>query len=212
MKNLLRTWYVNGRKVPFEINIIDKRIELIQKKLSVINEKICNEEELSADEETQYSDYMKLIKKYERETKLKICASEFFLKDDFLHSYLFLSDYIEGYEVLRTILDFDYYKDQTSKINNYSFTSLDFYISPPPKECHDHFVVSIETSKVVEVCGGTTVFDVEGYAFDLGSQIIKEIAVYFYMFLAEEMISFGNSKLVNNKNVLNLLNYRIGLH
>lgn len=211
-KNLLRTWYVNECKSPFEIVIIDKRVELIQKNLSVINEKIRNEEELSIIEEKQYNDYTKAAKNCEYETKLKTCAGEFFLKDKFLHAYLSLSDFTKMYEVLKTILEFDCFNDKRRKINDSSFTVLDFTIYPSPKECNDYFVVPIETSKIIERFGGKTNFHIAGYASDLGSQIIKEIVVYFYMFLAEEMIGFGNSKLIDNKKVLDLFNYHIGLH
>lgn len=47
---------------------------------------------------------------------------------------------------------------------------------------------------------------------DQVGKIIKEIAVYFYILLAEEMLVFNNAKLINNKRVSDLLNYRIGPH
>lgn len=211
-RNALRTWYTKECSEFFKINIIDKRIDLIQADLSILNDKISNGEELSSVEEHQYSNYTKEIKRCEFEANLRACACEFFLKDKSLHSYLLLSDYIELYEVLKTILDFDYFNEKRRKMNDQSYTILDFTISPPPTECHDYFVVPVETSKIVEKFGEITTFHIAGHVYDLGSQITKEIAVYFYMFLAEEMLVFGNKELINNKKVLDLFNYRIGLH
>ena len=50
------------------------------------------------------------------------------------------------------------------------------------------------------------------YVIDLGHEIIKDIAVEFYIFLSEEIIDYDYVQLVQNKKVLNLLSYHVGLH
>lgn len=213
MQNALREWFIDGCQTPFEIKIIDKRIDIIQKRISLINEKIHNEEELSIEEENQYTNYMKALKKCNLETNLKVYASEIFLKDRNFHSYLLLSNYMDIYEVLKTILNFDCF-DRSANMNNPFYTYLDFiiYLSSDKKH-YVYFVAPIETSKVVEIFGGSTASHIAGGdAADLGSQVLKEVAVYFYVFLAKEVLIRGNKELVENKKVLNLLNYHVGLH
>lgn len=50
------------------------------------------------------------------------------------------------------------------------------------------------------------------YVGDLGKDIIKDIIIEYYLFLSGEIIEYENVQLLQNKDVLNLLAYRVGLH
>ena len=98
------------------------------------------------------------------------------------------------------------------KMNDLSYTALDFTIYPSPKECHDHFVVPLEREKVKKIFGEITNYHIGGDAADLGSELLKEVVIYYYFFLAEEVIDFNMKRIAENKNAMNLFEYRIGLH
>lgn len=211
-KNLLRKWYINGCTEAFQIAINDKRIHKIKENLSNILEKIQNEDNLTIAEEKQYNLYMHVLKKCEHETVLKVQACIFFLKDTHLHAYFSLSSYLEIYEIIQVILNFDYYNDKRKKMSDLNYTGLDFTIYPPPEECNNYFSVPIENSKLDEIFGGTTMHHIFGDAADLGSNLLRDVVVYYYFFLAEEIIAFKNLNIVDSPKMLNLFNYQIGLH
>lgn len=211
-KNAMRTWYMDSEKSPFEVRIEDKREESINRQIDELNEKIENNFELSDKEEKWFAVLGKGKKRLERENQLKRCAIEFFLKDLYVQSYLNCDTYLDLYKIMKTILDYDYHNDFNMLINKYGYSKIDVYLSPAPKECCDHFVVPIKDSKLKELFGDINTFSIWGYVPDLQSENVKDIVKYFYLFLAEEFVIRNHRDLVNNPKVLNLLNYRIGLH
>ncbi len=121
--------------------------------------------------------------KHENESLLKQKAIDFFLKDEGLQIYLGITTYV------RCFLD------------------------PAPEEDHDHFSVCIETKLIYEHIGGHSVYDLFGiYIFDLDNSIVKDIAVRFYFFLSNEIITYNNLQIIQNKRILSLLSYSVGLH
>lgn len=211
-KNSLREWFINGCKEDFTVTIKDQRIDIIQGHLSEIIQKIQQEQDLTSAEENTYDTYMRAIKKCEQETALKEKACTFFLKDSMLQGYLFITSPLKLYSFIERILNFDYFNEPHKKRNDPLYAILDFSISPPPKECHDYFTVPLERERIKEVFGDVTNYHIGGYAVDLGGQLLEEVAVYYYLFLAEEILKFNMNKITENKKVMNLLNYQVGLH
>ena len=210
-KNRLREWYFNEHKTDFKVVINDKRQLVIIDHLKEINEKLQHHQDLTIQEETIYGIYKMALKKCEHESLLKEKAIEFFLKDLNLQSYLCINSYLELLDFVKNILDYDYYDQK--KYCNSQYISLDIYLDPAPKECRDHFVVCIDKKQIDKHLGDHARFNLFGlYVIDLGHEIIKDIAVEFYIFLSEEIIDYDYVQLVQNKKVLNLLSYHVGLH
>lgn len=209
-KNNLREWYYSNHKDNFKVIINDKRQLSIRTHLNEVKVKL-NKEELSIKEEIEYQNYIRALKKCERERSLKEKAVDFFLKDDNLQAYLCINGYLELLDVVKNILEYDYYDQQ--KHRNPQYVQLDIFLDPAPKECHEHFVVCIEKEKIDEQLGGHSQYDLFGsYVIDLGRDIIKDIVIGYYLFLSEEILDYNNVQLLQNKKVLNLLTYRAGLH
>lgn len=210
-KNNIRKWYFNGQRGEVNVKIHDKRQTKIIENRSYIDKKINMQEELSTEEEYQYEIYTRAIKKCEHECKLKEQAIKFFLEDRMLQAYIHITTYLELVDYVEKILDYEYFDQK--KFTNPDYIALDIFLDPAPKICHDHFVACVEKDKVKEIFSGRSLYDFWGtYVIDLGSQVIKEIAINFYLFLAEEVIDFNNIELSDNKKVINLLEYKVGRH
>lgn len=210
-KNNIRKWYFNGQRGEVNVKIHDKRQTKIIENRSYIDKKINMQEELSTEEEYQYEIYTRAIKKCEHECKLKEQAIKFFLEDRMLQAYIYITTYLELVDYVEKILDYEYFDQK--KFTNPDYIALDIFLDPAPKICHDHFVACVEKNKVKEIFSGRSLYDFWGtYVIDWGSQVIKEIAINFYLFLAEEVIDFNNIELSDNKKVINLLEYKVGRH
>ena len=209
-KNNLREWYYGNHKNNFKVIINDKHQLSIKAHLNEINVKL-KQQDLTIEEEVAYANYTREVRKCEHERILKEKAIDFFLKDDCLQAYLFINNYLELLDVVKNILENDYYDQQ--KHRNPQYVQLDIFLDPAPKECHDHFVVCIETEKIDKQLGGHFLYDLFGsYVFDLGSDIVNDIVIGYYLFLSEEIVDHNNVQLLQNKKILNLLTYRVGLH
>ena len=208
-KNNLREWYYSNHKSNFKVIINDKRQLLIADHLNEMNVKL-KQQDLTVEEEAEYQNYIKGLKRCEYEKLLKEKAVDFFLKDHGLQAYL-CNNYLELLDAVKSILEYDYYDQQ--KYGNSQYIQLDIFLDPAPEECHDHFVVCIEKKKIDERLGGHSQYHFLGsYVIDLGRNIIKDIVIGYYLFLSEEIIDYNNVHLIHNKKVLNLLTYRAGLH
>lgn len=209
-KNNLREWFINGCVEDFEVIINDERVEVCYGYLKKIMKKIQQEEELTEEEEHMYDLYMKVIKQCEHEVALKKQACDFFLKDEFLHGYFWINSCFKLYPFIEQILNFECFNDE--KMSDSSYIALDFYVYPRPKECHSYFTAPLGREKVEKVFGKITNYNVFGDVLDLEKELLKEVAIYYYFFLAREIINFDMKKIVENKQVMNLLNFQIGLH
>ena len=209
-KNNLREWYYSNHKSRFNVVINDKRKTSISVHMNEINMKL-KQHDLTIKEEVEYQNYIRALRKCEHESQLKEKAIEFFLKDDGLQAYLCINNYLELLDIVKSILEYDYYDQQ--KHGNNQYVQLDVFLDPAPEECHEHFVVCIEKEKIDKQLGGHSQYDLFGlYVIDLGRNIIKDIVVGYYLFLSEEILDYNNVQLIHNKKVMNLLTYRAGLH
>nr|WP_304580670.1 hypothetical protein [uncultured Acetatifactor sp.] len=209
-KNNLREWYYSNHKSKFKVVINDKRQLSISTHLSEINVKL-KQQDLTIKEEVEYHNYIKALRRCEHESLLKEKAIDFFLRDEGLQAYLCINNYLELLDVVKSILEYDYYGQK--KHRDPQYVQLDIFLDPAPEECHEHFVVCIEKKKIDEQLGGHTQYDLfESYVIDLGGDIIKDIVIGYYLFLSEEIIDYNNDQLLHNKKVMNLLTYRAGLH
>ena len=210
-KNMLREWYLNEQPFDFDVNIVDERIEKISKYLLEIDQKINREEELSYKEEEKYNSYKQAVKEYQCEDELKTLAITFFLKDRGLQAYFGIDNYFGIFDIVKNILDFD---DFGVTVHN-NYTSLDFTCYYESKK-YVYFVVPIEDAKISGKLELRALYFGAYYITDLGIELLKDISVYFYMFLAEELLSGRHKDCINeksiNKKVLNLLEYKVGLH
>lgn len=212
-KNNLREWFVNGCIGDFEVTICDDRMKICYEHLEEIIKKIQHEEDLTKEEEHTYDVHMRAIRKCEREVAHKKQACIFFLKDVFLHNYFHIHSYVGLCVFIEKILNFDFHNDRIQTGDDLSsYIQLDFFLEPPPKECHDHFTVPLEMEKVKKIFEGISVYHLfRRDAADLGSELLKDAAIYYYFFLAEEVIDY-KTRIVENKKAMNLLHYKIGLH
>ena len=210
-KNRLREWYFNSRYKNFTVCINDKRQMKLQENLKKLNIKIHEQKVLTSEEEKEYELYTRALQMCKHESLLKQKAIEFFLKDQYLWAILCMNNYLQLLEFVKEILNYDYFNQD--RYNNKQNVMLDIYLTPKPKECNDHFIVCIEKKKLDELFGGHLVYDIFGAdLLDFDKKTRREIAVAFYMFLAEEVICFKNENIIENKKVLNLLEYTVGVH
>ena len=210
-KNRLREWYFNSRYKNFTVCINDKRQMKLQENLKKLNLKIHEQKDLTLEEEYEYELYTRSLQKCNHESLLKQKAIEYFLKDQYLQAFFCMNNYLQLLEFVKEILNYDYFNQD--RYNNKQNIMLDIYLTPKPKECNDHFVVCIEKKKMDELFGGHSVYDIFGAdLIDFDKKTRREIAVAFYMFLAEEVIRLKNENIIENKKVLNLLEYRVGVH
>ncbi|MCM1494509.1 MAG: toll/interleukin-1 receptor domain-containing protein [Bacteroides sp.] len=209
-KNKLREWYYSTYKSNFNVIINDKRQIPIKNHLDKINTKM-QQQDLAIGDEVAYHTYMRELRNYEKESLLKQKAIDFFLKDEGLQIYLGITTYLELLDMAKKILNYDYYDQK--KYNDSKYVTLDVFLDPAPEECHDHFSACIETELIDEHIGGHSVYDLFGlYIIDLDNSIVKDIAIRFYFFLSDEIITHDNVQLIQNKRILDLLSYSVGLH
>lgn len=210
-RNNIRKWHFDDKKDKVTVKILDKRQAEIAKNRSHIDQKINMQKELSPLEEVQYEQYTRAIKKCEHECKIKEQAIKFFLEDKMLQAYIHITTYLELVDYLKEILNYEYYDQE--KYNGRNNIILDVFLDPSPKTCHGYFVVCVESSQIEEALGGVSMRDFWGaYVIDLGIRALREISICFYLSLAEEVIDFNRVEISDNKRVMNLLEYRVGLH
>lgn len=207
-KNSLREWYYSNSRSNFKVTINDKQELLINARLNEIKSK---QQDLTLAEEVDYHNYAGLLKRNVFEKLLKEKAIELFLRDDILQIY-FGNTYLKSLDFVRRILEYDYYDQQ--KYNNSQYVKLDVFLDPAQKECHKHhFLVCIEKKKIDKSLGVHSLYNLfDTYVFDLERDIIKDIAIEYYLFLGVEIIEYNNLQLLHNKKIMNLLEYRVGLH
>lgn len=211
-KSALGQWFVNDGKEEFVVAIRDERIDAIRGNMVKIVQKIELGQDLTSTEEEMYAKYMRQIKKCQRETAVREKACAFFLKDEVVEHGFFLVDTPNHlYKCIEKILKFDYKGDKETKSSNPECYELEIFTSQQSKEYLNHFSVPLERSKVKKA------IENEGYLFggigimDLGMTLLREVAIYFYFFLAEEALD-GFNKIAEDKYATNLLNYQVGFY
>lgn len=213
-KNIIRDWYLKDRSKKFEVVINDERIILLNQSVCDIEEKINQQSDLTLEEESKYESCIKAINKCNHEKTLKGKAIEFYLKDEFLQSYMLCKNYSDLFAFIEKIINFNYYDN--AKYSDWSYVTLDFTLNPAPKECNNYFLVNVERKKFENIFKNKKlnipidIFWLD--IIDLGKELLCEVAIKFYLFLAEEIIVYHNNGLEKNKKILNLLNYKVGLH
>ncbi|MBE5925879.1 MAG: toll/interleukin-1 receptor domain-containing protein [Lachnospiraceae bacterium] len=209
-KNKLREWYYNGAKEKFKVVISDKSKIKVQREFDIIKKKIDNQEELSMKEECDYDKYRGILEKSEYECKLKEKAIEFFLKDWKFQQYITILTYIRLVDYIKKIMEYDCEKNI---YNSNKYIKLDVFLEEHTIEFHNYFIIYLQKKDIIEkFAGGVNYGIINKYVIDLELDMIRDIAVDFFVFLAEEIVRYGNIKIVDNKKAMNLLEYRIGLH
>ncbi|MCD8050509.1 MAG: toll/interleukin-1 receptor domain-containing protein [Clostridiales bacterium] len=218
-KNNMRDWFVKDFPDDFDVMIHDERANIFYEQLEEITTKIQQEKDLTEYEEHLYASHMHFIKQCEHESTLKQQACTFFLKDRSMLARFSCNprppgnSYLALYAFIKKVLSFHYYYETNLKINTPThYTTLEFFVSPAPKGCHDHFVVPLECKKLEQELGEITNLSFGWYTDVLGNELLAEAAIYYYFFLAEEVIEYKNEKILENKDAMNLLNYQFRLH
>lgn len=210
-KNNLMQWYYDGEENEFTIIIKDNKMLDLNKELLGIYEKIKMEQALTLEEENKYEVNIRLIKMFEFENTIKKKAISFFLKDQGMQGYLQITNHKRLENIINNIINYNYFEQE--KYSDPKYVMLDIFLDPIPKECHDHFVICVEREKVIENFGDCSMYAFMGTdVCDLNKEIFSEAVTGFYIFLAQEVIQYNNIDLINNKKILNLLNYKVGMH
>lgn len=210
-KNNLMQWYCDGEENEFTITIKDSKVSDLNEELEGIREKIKMEQVLTPEEENKYEENIRLVKMLEFENTIKKKAISFFLKDQGMQGYLQITNYRSLENIINNILNYNYF-DQ-NKYSDPKYVMLDIFLDPIPKECHDHFIICVEREKVIENFGDCTMYALIGAdVCGLNKELLSEAVTGFYIFLADEVIKYNNIDLTNNKKILNLLSYKVGMH
>lgn len=210
-KNRLRKWYFGEESGKFKVIVNDMRQIKLHEILKKIELKIRAQQDLTKEEEFKYGILVATLKNCVYESKLKEKAVEFFLKDKNLQALFSWNSYLEVLEFIKDIFNYDYFDQK--RYNDSQKVKLDIFLTSKSKEFDDHFVVCIERKKIDEIFGGHSVYDLWGaYVIDLSQEVRREVAVVFYIFLAEQVINSNNGQAIEDEKVLNLLKYKVGIH
>jgi len=191
----------------FEVVVDDLRIPNIDRLQGEINAKLKNGNEL-----TEYESYLALGQNVlKRDNAFITSAIELFLSNRVAQTFLGINHPRQLQEMIMEILNFRY-GDLMYKIpNNRELISLDVFLNLNGRNAkHEGFIVYIKESHIQECFGGTGVWDLYGRSvLDLG-KYIRDIAIYYFIYLAELDLSGFN--FAEDNRMLNLTNFWIGLH
>ncbi len=207
----LRMWFNNGRDKDFIIEIDDMSLHALNDKIAEIEKQIEAGKQLNEQEENQLSNLHYSAINIKDEIELKKWACYFCLKDTRMQEYLSITTLPKLYQYLMKIIQINYFKHKRQRKNDRNYVELEFSIYPTPKECNNYFLASLPRDKVAKIAKTNLDFLLLSIQ-DLGIELLTEVSIYYYYFLAEEMVIYKNLKLVENKDVLTLLNFQVGLH
>jgi len=217
--NALNEWYENkasdiisemrdeNLRGTFDVSVVDLRIQNIDQILKEIYSKIKSGIEL-----TEYETYLAPgVKVLKRDTAFITSAIELFLSNRVAHALFGLTCLQSLQKMIIEILNFSY-GDLSYKIpNNRELIALDVFLNSNGKNAkHECFVAYVKEIYIQERFNGISEWDLFGRSvLELGEHR-QNIAIHYFMFLAElDLSGFDFSK---DSRMLNLGNFWIGLH
>lgn len=222
-QNAIREWFYDCARedlssVPdecladtFTVTIDDERINQAQVEIDTIDIRLKTGESLDSLGEHKYSESKKIVNRINKENQIKAAAIKFYLSDRMGYGIFNTFDYLDLMDIIIKILELPYF-DTYEFDNNHEYIMLDIYLNfSGYNQNHEQFIAHMKECDAKACFGGTSKYDIYGRSVcDMG-KYRRIIAPYFYQHL-------GNLKVVDefdfsqNKQLLNLFNYYVGLH
>ncbi len=123
-----------------------------------------------------------------------------------MQNYLNITSLVKFQKYIQHIASFDYFVEKSRRRNNKDYIELEISIQP-----NNYFIVPIKREEFYKVTSNMwdiPLLEIQDYGFN----ILSEISLYYYFFLAEEVVIYGNTKIVDDQNVMSLLKYSVGIH
>jgi len=199
IKNKLRKLSFDN-DTDIKVIIEDQRINQFQNTIQDLDNQ-AQMRDLTEVEEVKYINIRNKLRKLKIQHDYKEKAIEFFLKDKHFQSFFFMDNPNALLEFIQRIIEIDYFKFGYLP-GNPSYTGLDIYLR------NTYFKVYVESERLDAYIKDMSI-KYNLYVLDLNHDLIKEIAVWYYLFLAQTLKN--NKKLLDNKKVMNLFNYYVGL-
>ena len=206
----LRRWYNNGQQETFDIKLVDdqekvykKRIKKLERKLTKAKNNPCLEKDLTRLSQ-EYKGFLSAI-----DLKQKACY--FFLKDRGMQVYMGINSVVALQNYLYELIKIDYFEEKSRRSNNNDYIVMDLSIYPIPKVCNNYFLAPIKRDAITAVAH--SMLDIPLLEIqDFGKDVLHEISIYYYYFLAEEVLIYRHTHIEEDANVMSLLKYQIGVH
>lgn len=179
-KNQIMKWFVSGKSDAFIVVLNDRRTDYVKPQYADLEAKIDAGVELTIEEQVRYNNLGLLIKRFDRERRVKEKAITVYLKDKLFHAYSHADFYTYLLDFIKDILNFPYRRgiSQDAEYRNI-FTSFDVYTKTVPKE---YFVVDLLKSDVEETLKKVPLLQFSGsFVCDWGLDMAKKIAVQYYV-------------------------------
>ena len=222
-QNAIREWFYDCARedlssVPdecladtFTVTIDDERVSQAQSEIDTIDIRIKAGESLDTSDAHRYSESKEIFNRITKENQIKAAAIKFYLSDRIGYGIFNTFDYLELMDIIIEILELPYFRTYEFD-NNCEHIMLDVYLNfSGYNQNHERFIARMKECDVKECFGGVGVYDIYGRSVcDMG-KYQRVIAPYFYQHL-------GSLKVVHkfdfsqNKQLLNLYNYYVGLH
>lgn len=222
-QNAIREWFYDCARedlssIPderladtFTVTIDDERVNQAQSEIDTIDIRIKACESLDTLDEHKYSESKKTVNRLNKENQIKAAAIKFYLSDRMGYGIFNTFDYLELMDIVIEILELPYFRTYEFD-NNREYIMLEVYLHfSGYNQNHERFTAHMKECDVKACFGGTGIYDIYGRSVcDMG-KYRRVIAPYFYQHL-------GSLKVVDefdfsqNKQLLNLYNYFVGLH
>ena len=222
-QNAIREWFYDCARedlsfVPderladtFTVTIDDERINLAQSEIGTIDIRIKAGESLDTLGEHKYSESKKIVNRINKENQIKAAAIKFYLSDRMGYGIFNTFDYLDLMDIIIKILELPYFETYELD-NNREYIMLDIYLNfSGYNQNHERFIAYMKECDVKACFGGTGIYDIYGRGVcDMG-KYRRVIAPYFYQHLGKLKV-VDEFDFSQNKQLLNLYNYYVGLH
>lgn len=222
-KNAIREWFYDCAREDlssitdecledtFKVTIVDERVTQAQIEIEAIDSQINSGEILDVFGEHRYSESKKTAHHINKENDIKAAAIKFYLNDRIGFGIFNTFEHYKLTEIIVAILELPYFSTYELD-NNRDYIMLEVYLNfSGYNENHERFTAHMKRFDVNDCFGGTGIYDVYGYGVcDMG-KYRKVIAPYFYQHLGNLKVT-DNYDFSQNKRILNLYNYYVGLH
>lgn len=206
----LRLWYNNGQQETFDIKVVDDQEKRYKKHIKKIERKLKkakNDPRL----EKELTRLTCERKAFLNTLNLKQKACYFFLKDRGMQAYSGIDSVVALQNYLYELIKIDYFEEKSRRSNDNDFIVMELSIHPIPTVCNNYFLAPIKRDAIATVAH--SMLDISLLEIrDFGMDVLQEISIYYYYFLAEEVLIYRHSHIEEDENVMSLLKYEIGVH
>lgn len=216
-KNSMRKWFIKKYHLPkITVKVKESSKCIAQEELDMLERKVERGGDLTDQEEHRFNELSANVEHFTTYEKIKAVACSFFLNDHDMHSFLNFKSYLDLLPHLAAILSDYKHKFVYRLMNDRNYTTLDFSIAPSPY-CHDYFLGFIETERLSDALGEpyfptTYLYHTNDCVVGMTREAIASQLRFYYLFLAEEIITFGFTDIEKEPRAMNFLGFRVGLH